>query len=625
MPEPALRYGRIGSPTGVVIEDADGTDAVDTSEAGVVKVLPLGGPNGYVGVRDPIDAQTEQFAGAMRPGLMAFYNGDDDGVGKYAIGLAHSIDGVTWARDPRNPILERDSGTAWESDHVKEPNALIVDNKVFLYYVGYNGTAYQIGLAYSTDYGKTFTKYSGNPVLTLGSSGAWDDAVVRFPCVMYDPDDVAGKRFKMWYAGEATKDAKPGKIGYAYSADGFTWTKSASNPLLSVGSASAWDDFAVYPGSVLKVDGTYYLYYGGRNETSGFWQVGLATFTDPEGTYTKNASNPLVARDSTAAASLTADTLTDATTVTVADTSVFTAREYVLIRDDNTASKLNRIESIDSATTMTLRDAVANDFTTAQNATIRSAYYASVFPASIWREGGEWVMCITAFQQYQDAGELRELGAFATSSTLTGAFAIDYARGLVLEYDTTISTWDVASAENFNIHPALYSPALDTVQHQWVERDANDYPILREKATPPLVSVRRTATQSIATATDTAVIWQASIVGYGDMWDASTNPERITIDAPGTYDIRATVAFAANATGARVLKIRVNGTTDIDGDRSDSPSGSQATLLHVSRVYPLVAGDYVEIVANQSSGGALDIAFDTHRAPHVSVARIGGV
>lgn len=69
--------------------------------------------------------------------------------------------------------------------------------------------------------------------------------------VLYDPADVSAP-YKFFYTGYATLPY-PGdeKVHYAYSLDGSTWVKSASNPVIA---ARAEDPY------VLKIGSTYYLY-----------------------------------------------------------------------------------------------------------------------------------------------------------------------------------------------------------------------------------------------------------------------------------------------------------------------------------------------------------------------------
>jgi sucrose-6-phosphate hydrolase SacC (GH32 family) len=59
---------------------------------------------------------------------------------------------------------------------------------------------YQIGLATSTD-GINWTRYSGNPILQPGSSGAWDEKQVLDPSLVIDLDAPPEERYKMWYNG----------------------------------------------------------------------------------------------------------------------------------------------------------------------------------------------------------------------------------------------------------------------------------------------------------------------------------------------------------------------------------------------------------------------------------------
>jgi len=72
-------------------------------------------------------------------------------------------------------------------------------------------------------------RYKGNPVLSRGGAGAWDEGRVDNPVVLYDPDD---QLFKMWYSGRDA-DHHNGRIGYATSADGISWTKYTDNPVFN--------------------------------------------------------------------------------------------------------------------------------------------------------------------------------------------------------------------------------------------------------------------------------------------------------------------------------------------------------------------------------------------------------
>lgn len=98
--------------------------------------------------------------------------------------------------------------------------------------------------------------------------------------------------------------------------------------------------------------------------------------------------------------------------------------------------------------------------------------------------------------------------------------------------------------------------------------------------------------------------------------DTSTNPSRITItgsDEAGLYLFVGEVTFDESSGGASagktVVALRVDGTTEIarqTGAGNGSGSADDPSL-QVSRLVEVAAGSYVELMAEQNSGGAMDI------------------
>jgi len=70
-----------------------------------------------------------------------------------------------------------------------------------------------------------WTRYDRNPILVPGDWGAWDDGGYSEAGVRYN-DGV----FHWFYGG--TKTLKLESIGYAYSFDGYNWTKYSGNPVI---------------------------------------------------------------------------------------------------------------------------------------------------------------------------------------------------------------------------------------------------------------------------------------------------------------------------------------------------------------------------------------------------------
>jgi len=106
----------------------------------------------------------------------------------------------------------------------------------------------------------TWTKDASNPVLIYGSSGKWDDIMV------YDPSflSTGGTNYLYYVGGTAPTE----KIGYASATDLKTYTKYASNPVLSA-SVGKFDSMGVRDPDVQFIDGYSKMYYAGRGASTG--------------------------------------------------------------------------------------------------------------------------------------------------------------------------------------------------------------------------------------------------------------------------------------------------------------------------------------------------------------------
>lgn len=346
---------------------------------------------------------------------------------------------VTW-RKFNHPAIA--AGSGWESSLVKDPCLVKVGSDLHLYYSGYNGTNFQIGRATSTDGGLTWTKYGSNPVLTRGGGGAWDEHHVSFPIVMYDAAEAdSSRRWKMWYSGAAA--ATPGKesIGFAYSSDGLSWTKYGQ--VLAPGTSGAIDDESCTNCAVYRTSSSdWTIFYGARPTTSNPAgdTIARATFSTPESTYTKQGT---VISPSTASQALTANLAAGGTSVTVASSAGFTVGEPVVLRDSTSATEEHKVAAIPDGTHVTLAAQAGRAWTTANTASIRSAFYGSLNPRSILLVGSTYVQYGTAFQQF-GGSPFYERSVAWTASSLSGTWTPDLARGLYIPLDTV----DALAAEN---------------------------------------------------------------------------------------------------------------------------------------------------------------------------------
>lgn len=204
-----------------------------------------------------------------------WYNGSD---GSHArIGYATSVDGITWDKyDPDgdgvyDPVLNLGSAGAWDNYHVANPTVLF-DGAVYkMWYAGHDGSGWRIGYATSTD-GAVWMRHSVNPVFDIASSGAWDDRNVDVPSVVYN-----GSGYEMWYAGLG---GNTWRIGHVTSTDGISWTRDTGNPVIDIGPDSTWDDRHVSYPYVMLEGSEYKMWYEGNDGKHS--RIGYATAPIPE-------------------------------------------------------------------------------------------------------------------------------------------------------------------------------------------------------------------------------------------------------------------------------------------------------------------------------------------------------
>jgi hypothetical protein len=126
---------------------------------------------------------------------------------------------------------------------------------------------------------------------------------------------------------------------------------------------------------------------------------------------------------------------------------------------------------------------------------------------------------------------------------------------------------------------------------------------------PPTVQVRRTTAQSIPNTTATAISFDAEDSDNDGMHSAGS-PTRLTCVTPGTYLVSGLIPYVANATGGREVRIVKNGVgVAVNGGRTlgPTPSGTiDSVILAPVIEVPLLVGDFLELTAVQTSGGALN-------------------
>ncbi len=127
----------------------------------------------------------------------------------------------------------------------------------------------------------------------------------------------------------------------------------------------------------------------------------------------------------------------------------------------------------------------------------------------------------------------------------------------------------------------------------------------------PMVRVHRGGTMSLTTGVETEVLFDAELIDTHSMHSLVSNTGRLTVPTgwSGYWNVRAGFRWAANNTGRRYCRIKVNGSTIIASADHDV-SGTGYAEGQVSCLFTGAPTDYFGVYAYQDSGGNLDLQND---------------
>lgn len=216
--------------------------------------------------------------------------------------LAHLADG--FVKYASNPILPRGGGGAWDSWGVRELEPVVNESGAVVtesdgiwgYYGGSTSAANnKIGLAKSTDNGVTWTRYTGNPVVSATGTG-WYAAVSDFIGQPSTVKTLTGTR-AMLAAGRDTSGND--SIGCLTSTDGLTWTDAGQKLTLAsfTDGGTAIVELGV-PCLFRRTSDWAMLCEARTSGVSGGWRIYGATAPTPTGTWTPlNSGHPVLAQN----------------------------------------------------------------------------------------------------------------------------------------------------------------------------------------------------------------------------------------------------------------------------------------------------------------------------------------
>lgn len=199
---------------------------------------------------------------------------------------------VTWNKNA-NAVLSGGGNYSTDFDFggIERPMVIIDGaNSYKMYYTGkgmVSGTPETRVLYASSSNGINWTADHDTPLIGVGGPGAFDEKHTGFCWVIKD-----GTTYKMWYSGNnySAPDGPGWQVGYAESANGTTWVKYGSNPVLLRGTGDDWDADGLGAPTVIK-DGTLYkMWYVGWNDAQGTYGIGYAE--SPDGISWVKYNNP---------------------------------------------------------------------------------------------------------------------------------------------------------------------------------------------------------------------------------------------------------------------------------------------------------------------------------------------
>jgi len=184
--------------------------------------------------------------------------------------LAISTDGINWTVYGR--VLTKGPSGSWEEDAIIPGSVIFNGTAYMMWYQGNSKGQGRVGLAMSTD-GIRWTKYAGNPVLSPGGNGGWDDWNIWSPVVTFN-----GTHYVMLYAAQSVIHEYPHGVGMAYSEDGIHWTKYSKNPVIP--GANEVDRWSHCPSALIFDGREYKLWYSGEDGPSGTFRIWYANSSD---------------------------------------------------------------------------------------------------------------------------------------------------------------------------------------------------------------------------------------------------------------------------------------------------------------------------------------------------------
>lgn len=192
---------------------------------------------------------------------------------KDAICHAWSDDGITFIRDPSNPVFAP-SG-AWTSGRAIDPGVFPVGDRLLLYFATRDPAmkVQMLGVAgapLDSNFGRAHWKQLvDGPILK--PELPWERHCIEAPTLLRHGDTLW-----MFYAGGYNNE--PQQIGAATSRDGLTWSRFSDQPLVPNGPPGSWNSSeSGHPCAFVDHDGRTHLFFQGNQDNGRSWYLSKLT------------------------------------------------------------------------------------------------------------------------------------------------------------------------------------------------------------------------------------------------------------------------------------------------------------------------------------------------------------